>query len=535
MKSDFIQGQPGLVFKDGKLFQFTDRHVMVLSGWPDPRAWFKRRSHGWKATRKWADKLFSDRVFPRQGEGDRFGDPEDGLGLPEGQGTLPGIPVSEEHARRMWYEAILKRERDAMDQFAGAIPGEVAGEVRRYRERKWHLFNLFARCPGALDLSRGNPALAFALANNWVFHKPAVRQPVRAARSLVFRKQKAILEWLGFPPTETSRRILAKLCPESVSNWSLLVLRELLKDPDMAKMLSHLEVVNTDVLRLLSRPVLRPYLTPTLLAEVSQGPRAELNWAMRPSVLLADTVRMAERLDPWGCPRHFRSLRRIREVHNDLVVRINRRPGMREPTRFKYLYNDRFPTPPFTGTDAIVPIQTPADLNLEGVEMNHCVSVHIDAVFERREYVYKILKPVRATLSLVAGRTGWCAGELSLESNRRVSKDVRRNLFEELFRSGRPDGKDEPPPPVVEDEPELAWDENVPEDDPMEAPDGDEVRRVITRCELPDGAPLPLSWTYHNPMQMPLLPPDQLAVYRRCVEVFHPKCKVAEGAMAPAG
>jgi len=122
MKSDFKQGRTGLVFKDGKLFEFTDRHVLVLSGWPDPRAWFKRRSHGWKATRKWADKLFSDRVFPRQGEGDWPGDPEAGLGLPEGEVALPGIPVSEEHARRMWYEAILKRERNAMEQFIGVIP-----------------------------------------------------------------------------------------------------------------------------------------------------------------------------------------------------------------------------------------------------------------------------------------------------------------------------------------------------------------------------------------------------------------------------
>jgi hypothetical protein len=42
MKSDFKEGRRGLAFKDGKLFEFTKRHVLVLSPWPDPRAWFKR-------------------------------------------------------------------------------------------------------------------------------------------------------------------------------------------------------------------------------------------------------------------------------------------------------------------------------------------------------------------------------------------------------------------------------------------------------------------------------------------------------------
>ncbi len=50
--------------------------------------------------------------------------------------------------------------------------------------------------------------------------------------------------------------------------------------------------------------------------------------------------------------------------------------------------------------------------------------------------------------------------------------------------------------------------------------DDEEGGPVVTRCELPEGKPLPLSWTYHNPMQMPLLPPEDLAVYKRCLQVF---------------
>lgn len=48
MKSDFKEGRAGLAFKDGKLYEFTKRHVLVVTGGDDQRAWFKRRSHGWK-------------------------------------------------------------------------------------------------------------------------------------------------------------------------------------------------------------------------------------------------------------------------------------------------------------------------------------------------------------------------------------------------------------------------------------------------------------------------------------------------------
>jgi hypothetical protein len=62
----------------------------------------------------------------------------------------------------------------AKSGFTALVPAEVRMELERYAERRWHLLSVMARCPGALDLSRANPALLFALANNWVFHKPAV-------------------------------------------------------------------------------------------------------------------------------------------------------------------------------------------------------------------------------------------------------------------------------------------------------------------------------------------------------------------------
>jgi len=39
------------------------------------------------------------------------------------------------------------------------------------------------RCEGTFDLISSNPALAYCLASNWVFHQPKVARPLRSAEA----------------------------------------------------------------------------------------------------------------------------------------------------------------------------------------------------------------------------------------------------------------------------------------------------------------------------------------------------------------
>jgi len=114
------------------------------------------------------------------------------------QPLLPGIFDTADGARELRIRHARERDREVARRFLGSIPDDILSEVSRYWTRKWYVLNVLARCPGAMDLSRSNPALLYALASNWVFHKPAVTRPMRAARSLVNRKQRDIMEWLGF-------------------------------------------------------------------------------------------------------------------------------------------------------------------------------------------------------------------------------------------------------------------------------------------------------------------------------------------------
>jgi hypothetical protein len=468
MKSDFKEGRSGYAFKNGKLYWFDKRHVLVMSSWPDPRCWFKRRSHGWKASRKWADHLlFTGASFlSRQGELDKPVQPGPEV-LPSGQYLLPGVYTSQEDRGQV----ALRRNIATFTGFFDTIPADARAEILKYSDRKWHVLNLLARCPGADDLGRSNPALLYALASNWVFHKPGVKQPIRAARGLVNRKQKQILEWLGFPATETTRRILCKIVPHSLSVESLLYLRNSLEDPYVIKCLSHMERINAGVLRLVTDQKYRSYLTPRLLEEIGLDKAHD---EVDPLVfrILLDTLKMSELADGKHCPRQFVSLKRLNAVHDELARQL--RPEMFARS------NDlpaRFPVPTFTGTESIKPIMTPDELFLEGREMKHCAAIYAPLVADGSEFIYRVLAPVRATLSIVNYEGQWRRSQLFQACNKPVAPEVSEGIFESLFRSERTK--------VVRG--------------------NDEKQEGLGR---------------YDPMQLPLLPANELNIYLRFVDVF---------------
>ena len=270
MRSDFKEGRLGLEFKNGKLYSFERRMIVVLSGWPDPRAWFKRRSHGWKATRKWADHVLSGQVltsdYPADPEREVLPDDVDAAGW-----KLSPEEMEKEKLSREWFQKhVFERSAEKNRQYLESFPAEVVAELKRYGLRKWHLLSLFARCPGALDLSRQNPAVCYALASNWVFHKPATARPIRTARAVIRRKNKQILEWLGFPGTAETWDILARVAPVSLSTGTLLFLRRGLWDAFMTDCFLNCDRINAGVIWLVTDPMCRVSITPDFLARVGR-------------------------------------------------------------------------------------------------------------------------------------------------------------------------------------------------------------------------------------------------------------------------
>jgi hypothetical protein len=286
-----------------------------------------------------------------------------------------------------------------------------------------------------MDLSHSNPALLFALASNWAFHKPAVQWPVRAARSLINRKQRVILKWLGFPATESVRRLLAKISPDALTVPRLLWLREHLPDPACLVLLQHLPRINDIVLRLVTSKRVRPHLTPRLLLDLCViEPQDYPLFQQAPKELLYDTMRMCEAVNWERCPVLFRSLEALKALHRDLGWRIAWVLRMRKGVSYK-----RLPLPPFPGTEWIRPLKTVEAIAREGWEQEHCAASYISRVAEGHQYLYCVLKPLRGTLAISrqAGTRRWYPSQFRQLANAPVPEAIVKSTFEALFASGK--------------------------------------------------------------------------------------------------
>ena len=405
MKTRYNPPKPGVNYdsKTGKLFVFKPSSITVMKAWP-PLAWQKtRRKPNWSHVR-------------------------------------PGIKIPchdiEDHIRRitttidetgqlllplfMPDEYINFSELAWLQWFAN-IPFEIRDTACRFSKRQWHMLSLLARCGNAAyDLSISNPALAFALASNWVYRKPSVHRPLRSARALLKpgKKQKDILYWLQFPKPESTRKILAKIVPSALDIPMLLYVREAINNKEMNKAMAHLHRLNAGSIRITTDPELFPIASFALLEEIAIRRKED----ERPKVayILRDTLNMLRllfpnktRLAPIKC------LTQLETMHDSLVEDLN---------RAKLLDRDiPFPAVPVEGNESIRPITNAIELIEEGKVQNNCVASYIDKVaVQQQVYVYKVLSPERCTLA-IQQRTGkWVLAELKRSHNTSASKETHR-------------------------------------------------------------------------------------------------------------
>ena len=438
MQTKFQQGRFGYAYKNGKLYHFDNRHVLVMRGWPHPLAWLKRRSHNWRHDRKFAAELMlqNDGLFWSSSWSNYLQKWRE-----DHNKYSKLLPAVEEYQIKA-----LERDYAAIDLFRASFPEYIFREARRYGSRRWHMLCLFSRCPGALDLSVSNPALAFALANNWAFRKPKPTKPMRAARSLVFHKQKKILEWLGFPGTESVRRIFTKISPTTLTVEVLLQLRAALKSEANHKLLTHLPTITPFVVGLIVRKKCRAYLGDKIIShfqifekimtEVSKA-REDIGalpkgfgqlMAKSQLSFIQDTIHLLTSVQGHRFSRPFRSLKELKVAHDELS-QMQLKQGQ---NKFDHLH---FPPPPYAGTTNIVPISTPTELHSEGSQQHHCCFSFVKKVARGGLYFYRVFHPVRATLLIKRKANRWIFQEIRRADNELVPDELRENILKSLFLS----------------------------------------------------------------------------------------------------
>lgn len=133
---------------------------------------------------------------------------------------------------------------------------------------------------------------------------------------------------------------------------------------------------------------------------------------------LTDTLRMADALGVDLSRRRFQTRARIREVDDDLA-RDNVRLNDPKLTGFRFL------RPPIPGTADIVPLRAPRAPIEEGRQQDNCVATYAERVAAGDTFTYPVLRPERATLSIVRMSGGWHVGELQCGHNQPVSNGTQ--------------------------------------------------------------------------------------------------------------
>ncbi|OGV67092.1 MAG: hypothetical protein A2498_01770 [Lentisphaerae bacterium RIFOXYC12_FULL_60_16] len=353
-------------------------------------------------------------------------------------------------------------KQQAFDAFRAEVPADLVTLVDPFASHQWALLTLMASHPPAIDLARSNPILAYCLANNDIFRN--VNPGIAAEQAVWYsnRKQRAILKWLGFPDTESMVRTMRKIQPEAVDPMSLRSLRIALStDPSLSRRLAHLPCINRTMFGLLVNNRLRLLVSPKLmtrLAESTDEPMAEL-----PSDRLIEALRLYTMLAMTHPIQPFDSLDQIDRFLNDLDVEYQARQQRRleeeqlqQQRRAEYIAEQHrrgvparrlrrlkpiatdetpFPPPPIPGTPDIIPLCRPVDLTTEGIEQKNCVGCFISMVQAGNVYIYRVLAPERATLSISRCPDGsWRRNQLRGTRNKPIHKATITAVESWLFK-----------------------------------------------------------------------------------------------------
>jgi len=339
----------------------------------------------------------------------------------------------------------------AFSAFRAEILPAVVSAVERFSSHQWPMLEMLAKQPLSIDLATSNPALAFALANNNAFRRTRIDAAGFQAAAYSLRKQRWILEWLGFPGTAAMVKLFKRIPPQAVSPSLLRRLRNAVEaSPGIIDMLAHIRPLNEAVLGLAVNMQLRDLISPELLLEVAQTDYDEgemtpgdivlsgmatlneiqsLRRLTSPFTSLAQVHRFQQKVDA-EYQQYLVAQEAARQAAQEALERQQEQQRVRRASARKaraQAVARSFPPPPIPGTVTIIPLASRGELQEEGWQQSNCVATYATRVLSGDCYIYRVTAPERATLSIVYRADGcWRRSELKGHRNRAVRAETIR-------------------------------------------------------------------------------------------------------------
>ena len=338
-------------------------------------------------------------------------------------------------------------KRRAYDLLRQTLPLSYGIALAPFKGHQWSMIVYLWKYRRFYELLKGNPVMAFALANyrevNWAIYMKNL-----SLEKMTGMKQTRLLELLDLPGSKNIVQLFRKIHPSSAQLNLLDQIRCCLQEEGTIKQLSHLRKINAGVLHLLtSEEAVRSKVTPQLLDEISRN-RQNNHYpiaahAMRECVQWHGQIRGTRRFP------NIRTMDALTAYHEELAAEVEyileaqrrqqaaeerervteraRQEAAERSLSLEEAMKKQFPKPPIKGTSSIIPLRTWGDLIEEGQWQHNCVSQYSERVHKGGCYIYRVMEPERATLSIVkSSGSQWIVSELKAKFNAAVGTATRQ-------------------------------------------------------------------------------------------------------------
>jgi hypothetical protein len=314
-------------------------------------------------------------------------------------------------------------KREAYDLLRQSMPFAYAIALAPFQSHQWNLLILLSMKRRFYDLLKSNPVLAYYLANDMRVMTMIYRKELMMEK-LTGMPQTDLLKLLDLPQTKSAVKLLRKVHPASVSPAQYLLLRTCIQSEERMKKLAHLKKVNIGALKLAAAPAeCQSAITPQLLEDVSADVRNNFHPSAANS--FEEMTAQHRHIYPGRPLPILRSLEELDARHEEIMNAYTDHQSEKQL--------GPLPPPPIEGTADIVPLRSGEELRNEGIMQHNCVGGFTGGVRAGHTFIYKVLAPERATLSIVKGAGGeWIVSQLNAACNKPVKESTHLAVEEWL-------------------------------------------------------------------------------------------------------
>jgi len=294
------------------------------------------------------------------------------------------------------------KSKISLQGFFDDIPQEVINAVQPFQWRQFVLLKMVRHRPETLELIQSNPVLAWFLADAIA----SKEIPISVGCKWVLRKRKDILEFAGMLSSRSIIKTLSRIKSEEYTQILFEDLKRLFGENDKMSRLCFVQYIpGGEIFNLLKHFDYSYWLLST---RDETGMTIWENLTVDNEIdvfrLWADSKNCAKSLRI-ACPenqlRKCKSIEALRDIHDLWLNMYNTANTAQRNERFLLEYGTySFPAPPLPGDADIIPITTINELQEEGEEMHNCAGSYVEMIMRRESYIYRVLRPERATLEI---------------------------------------------------------------------------------------------------------------------------------------